>query len=801
METSAKARVLVVEDDPIARLQLKTLLEKRDYLISAPEGGGDVLSEASQKEAKDFRPHVAIVDLRLDHGLNDDQSGLDLVKALRPARVIVYSAYLTREVVYEGLKKAGAYDLINKADDPHVLLDAVHQAACEVCATWRKIEFHRSKEYEPIQILSKLKLDSSLPAEAHNLPDDIIAMLFPDDTQIFLGPIGSEPDGPYPVSRGHSFVAQARLGDRLVPQLIKITSYARIEKESENYKKYIEDNIQGNFVASLDRAVSFYDLGGATYRMLGVNQAALPTALPTFSTYFRKSSPISLIKPLERFFMESWKGLYKKKQSNSASVYCQYDQIFHLSEKIRRSGEQAQIIRFPGIATDMPNPIVWVRENESRSYLLSPVFNTTTHGDLHGDNLLTDGNYLWAIDFERSGPGHILRDFVELEVDIITRLMRFSEIDLGQFMNFAIEVVRPSKLGEKITFIEPKNHPQNQVIRLINRLRALAHELTGSDNQLEYNWALLLDALYVSFHYPTGSMQQVKALLLASVLCSQIEKNPQENSNIHVHRHSGQEQHTTPLKNGAKPTRKTTELNPPDTKSILLVTATKVETEAVLRTFTGGDPSNKLWAGNKTYYALGKPGQCQSELFLVQSEMGTSTPGGSSITIFNAIQELQPHAIILCGIAYGLKPDKQNLGDILISQRLLCLESQKVDNLHGQIPRGDRSTASERLLDRFNDGNLNWIGAKVCFGLILSGEKLVNNLSYRQQLLEVEPEAIGGEMEGVGLYTVARDAKIDWIVVKAICDWADGNKNDNYQSLAAHNAANFIFHVLKSGGL
>jgi hypothetical protein len=37
-------------------------------------------------------------------------------------------------------------------------------------------------------------------------------------------------------------------------------------------------------------------------------------------------------------------------------------------------------------------------------------------------------------------------------------------------------------------------------------------------------------------------------------------------------------------------------------------------------------------------------------------------------------------------------------------------------------------------------------------------------------------------------------------LVKAICDWADGTKNDNVQSQAARNAAQFVLHVLQLGG-
>lgn len=81
-------------------------------------------------------------------------------------------------------------------------------------------------------------------------------------------------------------------------------------------------------------------------------------------------------------------------------------------------------------------------------------------------------------------------------------------------------------------------------------------------------------------------------------------------------------------------------------------------------------------------------------------------------------------------------------------------------------------------------------------GQILSGEKLVDSMEFKQQLLKKYPEAIGGEMEGAGLYAAAERAKVEWIIVKAICDWGDGNKKKIYQNLAAAAAVSLVEHVL-----
>ncbi|MCP4699184.1 MAG: hypothetical protein GY862_20375 [Gammaproteobacteria bacterium] len=234
--------------------------------------------------------------------------------------------------------------------------------------------------------------------------------------------------------------------------------------------------------------------------------------------------------------------------------------------------------------------------------------------------------------------------------------------------------------------------------------------------------------------------------------------------------------------------------------SLLIVTVTKTEARAVLENFSqaSGSKWTRRVIEDKTYYNLGVHGG--APVFMVQSDMmGIAGPGGSLLTVHQAIQDLKPQAVILCGIAFGLYPRKQQLGDILIAQQVLYYEAQKTDIQRGKIPLGDRVTVSVRLLDRFRSGDMDWPGAPTHFGLVLSGEKLVNAPDLRDWFVKTEPKAIGGEMEGAGLYAAAHKTKVDWIVVKAICDWADGSKNDDAQALAARNAAQFVLHVLQSG--
>lgn len=238
---------------------------------------------------------------------------------------------------------------------------------------------------------------------------------------------------------------------------------------------------------------------------------------------------------------------------------------------------------------------------------------------------------------------------------------------------------------------------------------------------------------------------------------------------------------------------------------VLLVTATRVESLAVLDAFkkVTKKASQPKYTDNKTFHDLGIVSG--AHVLMVASEMGSGGIGASQTTVREGIQKYRPSAVISVGIAYGLRPDKHKMGDILVSTQLQQCDLQKISSLNGQLkitPRGDKAHASPRLIDRFKNADLSWDGAPVHFGLVLSGDKLVASAKFRDELKNIfSDEAIGGEMEGSGLYVSAHELNTAWIVAKAICDWGDENKDDSNQTTAAVNAVNFVIHVIEQGGL
>jgi nucleoside phosphorylase len=234
---------------------------------------------------------------------------------------------------------------------------------------------------------------------------------------------------------------------------------------------------------------------------------------------------------------------------------------------------------------------------------------------------------------------------------------------------------------------------------------------------------------------------------------------------------------------------------------VVLLVAVAVEKDAVLRRLVPLENAPailKVHVGKATYY-LGRLGA--QRVALTMCEPGASGRGGSILASTRAIEAWRPKAIVMVGMAFGADPAKQKIGDVLVASKVACYEPQRRGRALS-IRRGPVVEPGLVLLDRFRnvDGwRFTRPDRKRCAtrpGLMLSGEKLIDDPRFKAEMLEDYPEAIGGEMEAAGVYAAADSEKVEWIVVKGICDWADGRKNKRHQPLAAAAAVSLVERVL-----
>jgi nucleoside phosphorylase len=249
---------------------------------------------------------------------------------------------------------------------------------------------------------------------------------------------------------------------------------------------------------------------------------------------------------------------------------------------------------------------------------------------------------------------------------------------------------------------------------------------------------------------------------------------------------------------------------------LLLMVVTDVEFFAVMRKLRRLPGHEAVLRGtpNLNTYLVGVFGVYR--VALVQCGMGGGGTNGATLVANRAVAFWHPKAVIMVGIAFGLLPAKQDFGDVLVSSQLASYNLQRVTGPEEAVTyRGTIAPGGAHLAPRFRAASTyDWMFAradgrpcKVLCGQVLSGDVLVDSLTYGARLLGQFPNALGGEMEGHGVSAACLAEGAQWIVVKAVCDFAgmDGQpKRKEAQSFAAAAATSLVHHVLSRhclGGL
>lgn len=234
------------------------------------------------------------------------------------------------------------------------------------------------------------------------------------------------------------------------------------------------------------------------------------------------------------------------------------------------------------------------------------------------------------------------------------------------------------------------------------------------------------------------------------------------------------------------------------TADIVLLTVNKHEQtqlKAVFERHIGHSLEQRQGASNEVYLDAGEVnGQ---RVMIAKSLIGSTGSGASFDTAINILEDLSPRVIIAVGIAWGAKNlGGQEIGDILISTRLRDAQHHKATPEKITL-RGTIESANGTLLKTFLAAAES-TGARAHEGLLISVETLFDDEQERDKFIAADQhQAIGGEMEGSGLLMALRratDRRVDWLIVKAICDWGfkkneDELKKEQDQLTAAQSAA------------
>jgi len=250
-------------------------------------------------------------------------------------------------------------------------------------------------------------------------------------------------------------------------------------------------------------------------------------------------------------------------------------------------------------------------------------------------------------------------------------------------------------------------------------------------------------------------------------------------------------------------TRKPRPARKAQSPSILVIAATQLEYEVAID-LAGVREQLRVRRRNVGQYIAIDLGLENCSTWLLRCKAGAIGPNSSAVRVAHAIGRLhrRPFGVIATGIAFGLQRENQCIGDILVAEQIRLYEIVR-KGAKREIHRGDRPSASPVLLDWLHSAAADWAletahpqRPRIHTGVLMTGEKLVDDRDFVGDLLAMEPEAVGGEMEAAGIYSAALPDHVNWAIVKGICDWGY-DKDTSAQAIAARNAFDYVYHALE----
>ena len=168
-----------------------------------------------------------------------------------------------------------------------------------------------------------------------------------------------------------------------------------------------------------------------------------------------------------------------------------------------------------------------------------------------------------------------------------------------------------------------------------------------------------------------------------------------------------------------------------------------------------------------------------------------------------ALRRTKAPQVVLLGIAAGL-PGKVGLGDIVIPDQIVYYESQKI--LPFRAMKGfDWKPTSDPVRQAVVLPYLEGLSGhrqrvRVHTDVVLAcGEKVVASGRFRRRLSPSHRKLAAIDMESYGVACAAERRGAGTTVIKSICDYADGSKNDDYQAFAAEAAAAMFAQLVGNG--
>jgi len=372
-------------------------------------------------------------------------------------------------------------------------------------------------------------------------PDDeaIVQHLYRTSARVELHPIG----GGFSGARVFRAVSWDPFGHEQAPSVVKLGSNRTIGAERIAFEKV--ESILGNSAPSVRGFVDFGARAGIRYSYAAMGRGRIRT----LKSLFEHDTPIDQLREVIRtVFDEVFAPFFAAARYEQLPLFVHYGFArlevtdagprvvpeLRYAARVRASveavlgGPAGPTMRLLD-GTEVRSP-TWFYEDLLPSGAFPGAdghYVATVHGDLNGANILLDSrDNVWVIDFFHTGPGHVWKDLIKLENDL---LFLFTPLQDEEDLLEALRLTAALRAVQDLRAPLPETVPgltRPALIRawaMVRELRSIGGELTMEDR---HPWQVAIGLLRYAVHTLTfdeaSPLQKRWALASAGVWCSEL---------------------------------------------------------------------------------------------------------------------------------------------------------------------------------------------------------------------------------------------------------------------------------------